>query len=236
MSLQQTIEDCVGKKPLFRYSFGFHYKSEAELLQWIRDAFDIWHIVSYEISTTGLKHIQGYGERSTEFTKGDKQVFQGKGKYSKYLNTDVKKRWWCTPSRCDRQRNVMYVLKDVEKRGIIDQIISVNPHLDPSNIRTWVQQSTELQEEISGVAPSSFPERLKHWYSSIPRVDRPTDIISVLRLAYQDEVIPWRHFKTPDSVAAAEYLLASKFNPEKDDFINRKMNGIQMYLEKYNVS
>lgn len=236
MSKQQTIEDCVGKESEFRYSFGFHYTHEVELRQWIHDNFK-WYIVSYEISPTGLKHMQGYGERTCELTKLEKQVFQGRGRYAKYLNPDVKKKWWCTPARSNRYRNVMYVLKDVKKNHFEEAILSLNPCIDRDQMLLWIEESSQLQSEIAGMErerPTTFQHRMEVWYKEIPLYERPTKMLPLISRMLYDRVLPWQYNQDSRVIAAAEHLLFSPMNPDYHDMIKCKLAHLSEYFEKNN--
>lgn len=239
MSVQQTIEQSLASKPVFRYTFGFHYTQDGPLIQWAKEHWDLYYIMSYEVSGTGLPHIQGYGERSRETTKGERQVFQGKGRLSKYLNPNVTKKWWISSARKERHRNCMYVLKDVKKSGLVDKTLDLNDHLDRDELMALIDEADRLQEEISRTSeesPRNFQEKLVDWYTSKPLGLRPTKLKEIIRELLVSDLIPWSNMPNSRLVSAAEWLYVSRYNPERINALTAKMYSIEQYLDKNNMS
>lgn len=234
MSVQQTIEESVGSRPVFRYAMGFHYDRYEPLCQWLHERFEKDCIMSLEISKTGLYHIHAYGETSMEVEKTERQKFQGNGKYAKYLNQKVKKRYWIKPAKKNRHRNIMYCMKRVIRDNFQDQVRELNPEVDPDLLTSWFDEAQEVDEEIHvGKTVTTFQDRLEEWYRNMPVSSRPTDIKSCIYGLLNDEVFRWSN-KQPDYrlIAAAEHLLMSKMNPERQQAIQRKMCNINELIEK----
>lgn len=237
MTHQQTIEEWLGRQGDFRYSYMFNYRDPEPFIEWTRDTMNHWFIMSYEIGSSGNKHLQCYGERSSEISKGEKQVFQGKGKYRKYLSTEVTKPYSLKPSRKSRYVNVMYVLKHVKRDNRVEETLALNSHIDQSTLLIWIDEAARLSSDIEANVGrrtgTTFQDRLEDWYSNIPLSERPTEVKPCIYRMLDEGVIRWSN-QQPDYrlVAAAEHLLMSRHNPERQQAIQRKMSNISDLIEK----
>lgn len=237
MSRQPTIEESVGKSPLFRYAIGFHYSGEyMPLIEWLDSRFEIECVKSLEISKTGLTHIHAYGETKYEVTKSDRQMFQGKGKYAKYMNKGVKKKYWIKPAKKDRHRNIMYCMKRVKRDGFEAVVREINPTIDDGIMNVWIDEAQQTDMEIHHSTSTTFQDKLIDWYLSLPLGVRPTKLLDIIRGLLTSDIIPWGNMPNSRLVASAEWLYLSRHNPERLDAIAAKMYSVEQYLEKNNMS
>lgn len=217
---QRSLENILpsSDKPVYRYSYGFNYVPNddntcpQELVDFAHSRFEVFNICAEEFGKSGFWHLQGYGETTTHISKSERQMFQGKGRYTKYLNPDVKKRYWFPESREDRDVNSRYVLKDVKHYSREERVVLLNKDQDLSYLfkmidqgheKFWVNQETDDPTE----KPRSYQEKLFYWYHDLPVDERPIDVCDLIDKLLDTHLIPWNNFPERCLISAAECVL-----------------------------
>lgn len=220
----------------YRISWGFHYDADSPpecIIAWCKTRFERFVIMCPEVSKTGLRHIQGYGETDSPVTKSERQMFQGKGRFAKYLNRDVLRAWWFRPSRKNRQSNIMYVLKDAHKDHV--NVSEYNPDLNVDDLEDWVLASYEMNhvERVAPVDPTkkatTYQDKLLFWYTDKPVDERPTSVKPLMFAMLNENIIPWGNVPNSRIIAAAEWLL---LNATKGDVRERILHDKMLQLER----
>lgn len=209
----------------FAYSFSIHL-NDAEaydvVCRYIEERFDIWHVAAPEVSPNGNYHIQGYGETSREFVKNDRKVFQPKGRYYKYINSQIKKPFGCTVARRSRYYNVMYCLKQVYGLSFLCT------EKDSDVLARMVEASREYQGDVKPTrlrkeASTSYESKMVRWYLDKPIPDRPQSVSALTQMILDEGMYVWNRYDPRDLLKISRFLLSKCGQPAARAGINARM-------------
>lgn len=210
---QRSLDNMLNENEPFRYSFGFNYDSDKgneALVHFVHTRFEEWNICAEECGKTGLRHLQCYGETKVPISKSERQMFQGNGRYRKYLNETVTKRYWFKDSRKERQVNVMYILKDVKSTRQEERVIELNPHHDVIELLDWIEQAHKMYHEGPAPVvkePTNYQDRLFYWYRDLPLDERPLDVLPLIKKMLECNMWVWNNLSERQLVNSAEAIL-----------------------------
>lgn len=239
---QRSLDNLLPsqKNDSYRYSFGFHHVGEkvpSELVDFVYSRFPLWHICVQECSDNGLWHLQCYGETKQAICKSDRQMFQGKGRYSKFLNDKVAKRYWFANSRKERIDNIRYVLKDVKKYGREEMVYSLNPQHSREELDKWIEEAHEINWKTDyppeQKEPRNYQEKLIYWYRDLPVDERPVKLRSLIEKMIRCKVVPWQNLHDRALVSSAELILTHCTSGHVfEQVVTDRMKRLDYYLEK----
>lgn len=231
------------KKDVHCYAYGFHFVDEHArdaLADWCRTRFEVFNVIGIEVSDTGLTHIQAYGESSTVITKSERQMFQGKGRFAKLLNPDVKKKYWFSDRRLTAKRCIYYCLKDTPgmNADLLAVVRSYNTQHPDEVFDFWLREVAarrQKNEQIDkGDSPQSFEQKLLYWYRDIPLDERPKQVLPLIEKMLYANIVPWQNMPNPRLVAAAEAVLCKSLKgDDKRDWVAVKMASLGFFMDRY---